>query len=67
VGGHVALRVYVNRRMGEVRFNLEDVARGLGIGVDELICGLDEVEVSTMPLPRLTESDYTRFCRELEG
>lgn len=61
------LRVYVNRRTGEVRFNLEDVARGLGMGVDELIGELDEDEVSTMPLPRLTESDYGRFCRELEG
>lgn len=61
------LRVYVNRRTGEVRFNLEDVARGLGMGVDELMGELDEDEVSTMPLPRLTESDYGRFCRELEG
>lgn len=67
MGGHVALRVYVNGRTGEVRFNLGDVARGLGMGVDELICGLDDDEVSTMPLPRLTESDYERFCRELEG
>lgn len=61
------LRVYVNRRTGEIRFNADDVARCLGMGVDELIGGLDEDEVSTMPTPRLTESDYGRFCRELEG
>lgn len=67
MGGHVALRVYVNGRTGEVRFNLGDVARGLGMGTEELIGELDEDEVSTMPLPRLTESDYGRFYRELEG
>lgn len=61
------LRVYVNRRTGEVRFNLGDVARCLGLSEGEIIGMLDEGEVSTMPLPRLTESDYERFCRELEG
>jgi hypothetical protein len=61
------LRVYVSRRTGEVRFNLGDVARGLGLTEGEAIGLLGEGEVSTMPTPRLAESDYGRFCRELEG
>ena len=52
------LRVYVNRRTGEVRFNLGDVARCLG---------LSEGVAIGMPRQVLTESDFERFCRELEG
>lgn len=61
------LRVYVNRRTGEVRFNADDVARCLGIDVDEVIGSLDEDEVSTIPTNALTEEDFIRFCKELEA
>lgn len=61
------LRVYVNRRTGEVRFNLGDVARCLGLREGVAIGMLDEGEVFTMPRQVLTESDFERFCRELEG
>ena len=63
------LRVYVNRRTGEVRFNLEDVARCLGLSEGEALEALDVDggDVSAMPQRRITESDYERFCRELEG
>lgn len=57
------LRVYVNRRTGEVRFNLEDVARGLGLTESEAIGLLGEGEVSTMPRQTLTESDYVFSSR----
>lgn len=63
------LRVYVNRRTGEVRFSLKDVAGCLGMSEDEALEALDVDggDVSAMPQRRVTESDYARFCRELEG
>lgn len=61
------LRVYANRRTGEVRFDLEDVARCLGLSEGEAIDMLGEGELYTMPGRALTEGDSERFCRELEG
>lgn len=61
------LRVYVNRRTGEVRFNLDDVARCLGMSVDEAKEAAGRENVSTMPVPTLTEDDFARFCAELEA
>ncbi len=60
------LRVYVNRRTVEVRFNLDDVARCLGMSVDEANEAAGNENVSTMPVPALTEDDFARFCAELE-
>ena len=60
------LRVYVNRRTGEVRFNLDDVARCLGISVDEANEAAGNENVFTMPAHALTEDDFARFCAELE-
>ncbi len=60
------LRVYVNRRTGEVMFNLDDVARCLGMSVDEAKESAGNENVSTMPAPTLTEDDFARFCAELE-
>lgn len=60
------LRVYVNRRTGEVRFNLDDVTRCLGISVDEANEAAGNENVFTMPAHALTEDDFARFCAELE-
>lgn len=61
------LRVYVSRRTGEVQFNLEDVARNLGLNAGEVMRAAGEENVYTMPAQTLTEDDFARFCEELEG
>lgn len=61
------LRVYVNRRTGEVQFNLDDVARSLGMSVDEAKEAAGKENVFTMSVPTITEEDFARFCKELEA
>lgn len=61
------LRTYVNRRTGKVRFNADDVARCLGLSTAEVMTILGDDEVSTIPQQQLTESDFKRFCEELEA
>lgn len=61
------LRVYVNKRTGEVRLNLDDVARCLGMSANEVKEAAGNENVSTMPATALTEDDFARFCAELEA
>lgn len=61
------LRTYVNKHTGEIRFNLNDVARCLGISINEAKEVAGNENVSTIPAPALTEDDFARFCAELEA
>lgn len=60
------LRVYVNKCTGEIRFNLYDVARCLGMSINEAIEVAGNENVFIMRTPALTEDDFARFCEELE-
>ncbi|WP_028264395.1 hypothetical protein [Atopobium fossor] len=61
------LRVYVNKRTGDIAFNANDVARCLGLEPYDLTDILNKNELSTLSVPAITESDFEQFCKELEG